>query len=322
MFKTRITELFGIKYPIIAGGMQTLSRAELVAAVGEAGGIGFITASTFEDVEDLRKEIRKTRELTDKPFGVNINLFPSSRPTFTEEKAQVCAEEKVHAVETSGRSPAAIMPILKSAGIIVMHKCARSRDAASVQKAGIDAVTIVGYECGGHPSMDEIGTFVLLPRTRELVSLPLVAGGGIATAAGLVGALALGADGVMMGTRFMATTECIAHPAFKEWMIQATETDTAFIQKSINNPSRVIKNSVSTQVLTLESRGATLEELMPLISGMRGRNVFAEGDMEAGVAACGQAVGLIHEVKSVKGVIDEIMEGASLLVDKLAAIKG
>lgn len=322
MFKTRITELFGIESPLLVGGMQWVSRAELVAAAANAGGLGFLTASTFDEPEDLRKEIRKARELTDKPIGVNFGLFPSARPTRVEEKIAVAVEEKVPVFETSGRNPEPYLALLRSGGAKVMHKCARVRDAVSVQKAGVDAVCIVGFEAGGSPGMDEVTTLVLVPKVRELISLPLVAGGGFANAHGFVAALALGAEGVLMATRFMATTECMVHPGFKEWMVKAAETDTALIQKSIRSPSRVMRNEVSTQVLEMEAKGTTLEELMPLVSGLRGRTVYNEGKMDAGIAHCGQAVGLVSSVKSVKEVYEEITEGATKIINDLKAISG
>jgi NAD(P)H-dependent flavin oxidoreductase YrpB (nitropropane dioxygenase family) len=312
MFKTRITEMFGIEYPILAGAMQWLSRAELVAAVANAGGLGFIASATFDTPEDLEAEIRRARELTDKPIGVNLNLFPSARPQQVEEMAQVTAEQKIPVVETSGHEPPdRLMPTLRAGKVTVMHKCARVRDARSAERAGVDAICIVGTECGGHPSMEEIGGSVLIPATVDAVSVPVVAAGGFADGRGLLAALALGAEGILMGTRFMLTTECILHENVKQRLLQARENETVMIQKSVQNPSRVLRNTVAEQVVAMEARGATLDDLMPLISGLHGRSLMQDGDLEAGTIACSQGVGLMHEVKPVREVIADIMRQAA-----------
>ncbi|MBI4299991.1 MAG: nitronate monooxygenase [Chloroflexi bacterium] len=317
MFKTRVTELFGIEYPIISGGLAYLSRAELVAAVANAGCIGFITSGTFDSPEELRREIRRARELTDKPIGVNLNLFPGSRPEMLDQFSDVLIEEGIKAVEGSGRSPAAILPKLKQAGVKYMHKVARVKDAASVERLGVDAIAVAGYECGGHPALTEVSTVVLVPSVVDAVKIPVVAAGGFADGRGLVTALALGAEAVLMGTAFMATAECPAHPKLKEWLIQAAETDTAVIQKSIGNPSRVIRNQVAEQVLAMEAKGATLEELLPMISGRRGQDVWDKGEMDAGVAPCGQSVGLVKKTQTVKEFVDEVLEQAAEVMRRL-----
>jgi len=316
MFQTRITELFDIKYPIICGGMYWIGRAELVAAVANAGGLGFIVGATFENVDDLRAEIRKARDLTDGPIGLNINLFPALRPQPIEAWVEVACEEKIPVVETSGRSPEAIVAPLHAGGIKIMHKVAGVRYARTVERVGCDAVSVVGHECGGHPGMDEVTTLIMVPATVDAVSIPVVAAGGFADGRGLVAALALGADAILMGTRFMATKECRGHPGWKDWLVNASEADTAFCMKSIKNPSRVIKNAVSAKVMEMEAQGATLEELIPIIAGQGGA-VFDDGKMDSQLASAGQAIGLIHDVPTVKELIDRIVDEAIEIRDRL-----
>ena len=318
MFQTRITELFDIKYPIICGGMYWIGRAELVAAVANAGGLGFIVGATFENVDDLRAEIRKARDLTDGPIGLNINLFPALRPQPIEAWVEIACEEKIPVVETSGRSPEAVVAPLHAGGIKIMHKVAGVRYARTVERLGCDAVCVVGHECGGHPGMDEVTTLVMVPATVDAVSIPVVASGGFADGRGLVAALALGADAVLMGTRFMATKECRGHPDWKEWLVNATEADTAYLMKSIKNPSRVIKNAVSAKVAEMEAQGATLEELIPIIAGQGGA-VFDDGKIDSQLASAGQAIGLIHDVPTVKELVDRIVEEALHIRQRLNA---
>ncbi|SFR04595.1 nitronate monooxygenase [Desulfoscipio geothermicus DSM 3669] len=316
--QTRITELLGIKYPIIQGGMQWLSRAELAAAVSNAGGLGIITAATHPSKEDLVEEIRKTRALTDKPFGVNISMLPNVGPQDkTRQYFEAVIEEKVPVVETSGRSPEKFIPCLKQVGIKLMHKVPAVRYAKKAERVGADAVIIVGFECGGHPGMDDVTTMILAPKTVDSVSIPVIAGGGIADARGFVSALAMGAEGVMIGTRFVATTESLAHPKYKEWMVNAQETDTLMIQRSIRNAARVMKNAAAEKVLEMEARGASLEELLTVISGRVGRRALFDGDIEGGTFAMGQCVGLINEIKPIKEVIKDIMSEAEAILSRL-----
>ena len=317
MFKTRITELFGIKYPIIAGGMHLLSRAELVAAVSNAGGLGILASTTFETKEDLREEIRKTKSLTNKPFGVNLNLFPMMRQRSVEEDIDLFIDEGVEVVESSGASPEPYVPLLKKAGIKIIHKVPAVRFARKAESAGVDAVTIVGFECAGHPGMDDVTSLILIPLTVDAVKIPVVAGGGFCDARSFVAALALGADGVVMGTRFVATHECIVHPKIKEWLVKAKETDTVLIDRSTGLPIRVIKNKPAEKALEMDKRGASLEELLTVISGELGRKAWMEGDIDAGVVSLGMAVGRIHEIVSVKKVIDDIIEEAKAICKRL-----
>jgi len=317
MFKTRITELFGIKYPIICGGMHLLSRAELVAAVSNAGGLGILASTTFATKEELREEIRKTKSLTDKPFGVNLNLFPMMRQRSVEEDIDLFIDEGVEIIESSGASPEPYVPRLKEAGIKIMHKVPGVRFAQKAERVGADAVAIVGFECAGHPGMDDVTSLILVPLTVDAVKIPVVAGGGFCDARSFVAALALGADGVVMGTRFVATHECIAHPKIKEWLVKAKETDTTLIDRSIGLPMRVIKNEPAEKALEMDKRGASLEELLTVISGELGRKAWLEGDVDAGVVSLGMAVGRIHEILSVKEVIDDIIEEAKDICKRL-----
>ncbi|MGQ9824733.1 MAG: NAD(P)H-dependent flavin oxidoreductase [Desulfotomaculales bacterium] len=319
--KTRITEMLGIRYPIIQGGMQWISRAELAAAVSNAGGLGIISAATHKTKKDLQNEIRKTRELTDRPFGVNISMLPEmTADDLTPVYVETVIEERVPVVETSGRSPEPFIRHLKEAGIRLFHKVPSVRFAKKAQSIGADAVIIVGFECGGHPGMDDVTTFILAPRAAESLSIPVIAGGGIADARGFVAALALGAEGVVMGTRFVATKECIAHQNFKEWIVQANETDTTLILRSIRNAARVMRNAAAQKTLEMEARGASIEELLTVVGGQIGRKALLEGDTDGGTFAIGQAIGLIHEIKTVAEVVEEIVRGAEEIYARLGKI--
>jgi NAD(P)H-dependent flavin oxidoreductase YrpB (nitropropane dioxygenase family) len=317
MFKTRITEMFDIKYPIIQGAMLWLSRAEFVAAVSNAGGLGIIASLTFPTARELRDEIRKTKSLTDKPFAVNITLLPTMRAANYEKYLDAAINEGVKIIETAGRSPEPYMKPLKDAGVKVMHKVARVKDAKAAERLGVDAVTIVGFEAAGHPGMDNITSLVLIPIAVDAVKIPVIAGGGIGDARGFVAALALGAEAVLMGTRFMASRECPMHPKIMQWLLQAGENDTLIIERSIKNAARVAKTDFAQKVLELEEKGITLEELLPLVSGLRGRKALEEGDINDGVIACGQVVGLIHDQPTVKELIDGIINEARLIGKRL-----
>lgn len=318
MFETRLTQLLGIKYPIIQGGLQWFATAQLASAVSEAGGLGIISSLTFPDQNRLRKEIRQIREMTEKPFGVNLSMLPElMKDDRTEEILQIIVEEEVPVVETSGRSPEPFIQKLKRAGIKLIHKVPSLRFAQKAESIGADAVIIVGFECGGRPGMDDVTSLVLIPSVADSVRIPVIAGGGIADARGFLAALALGAEGVLMGTRFIATYECPAHPRIKEWFVRARETDTVVIHRSIRSAARVIKNRTTEETLSMENRGASLEELMKVISGHMGQKALQEGDWEEAVIGCGQCVGLIHEIKSVREVIEEIVQGAQAILRKL-----
>jgi len=321
MLETQITKMFGIKYPIICGGMFWVGRAELIAALGDAGGLGFLTAATYPTIDELRDDIHRARDLTDKPIGLNINLFASVRPQPIEAWVEVALEEKIPVVETSGRSPQGIVEPLHAGGVKIMHKVPGVRYARTAERLGVDAVGVVGHEAGGHPGMDEVTTLVMLPAAVDAVKIPVVAGGGFADGRGLVAALALGAEAVLMGTRFMATKECRGHPAFKEWMVHAAETDTVYCMKSINNPSRLVKNAPVERVVEMEKRGATLEEMLPVLV-RQGPDVVDTGNMEDGLVSMGQSVGLVHDVPTVKELVDRIVEEALAARERLNKIIG
>lgn len=317
--QTRLTELLGIQYPIVQGGMQWLARAELAAAVSNAGGLGAVCALSFASFDDLRSEIRKLKDLTDKPFMVNVSMLPVIQDQeLFDRYFDVILEEGVGVVETSGRSPEAFVPRLKAAGIKILHKVPAVRFARKAESLGVDAITVVGFECGGHPGMDDVTSLVLVPRAVEEVKVPVIAAGGFADGRGLAAALALGAEGILMGTRFMATRECVVHPRFKEWMVGARETDTVLVQRSIRNPLRARRNKATDEVQELERGGATLADLLPLISGKEGREAYVSGDLDRGVVACGQAVGLVHDVPSVHELIVRIVNEAEEVAARLA----
>lgn len=321
MFETRVTKLLGIKYPIIQGGLQWLATAKLASAVSEAGGLGIISSLTFPDRESLINEIRLMKKMTKRPFGVNVSMLPElTKGDRTEEIVDILIEEKVPVVETSGRSPEPFIKKLKDNNIKLIHKVPSLRFAKKAETIGADAVSVVGFECGGHPGMDDVTSLVLIPIVSERLQIPVIAGGGIADSRGFLAALALGAEGVVMGTRFVTTKECPAHPKIKELFIQARETDTMIIQRSIKNAARVIRNKAAEKTLSMEQKGASLEELMTIISGQMSKEAYQVGDTEGAIIACGQCVGLIQEVKSVKEVIEEIIEGAKTILQRLNRI--
>lgn len=311
MLTTKINEILNIKYPILMGGMQWLSKAEFVASVSNAGGLAFITASTFRTPQELQSEIRKAKELTEKPFGVNISMLPDvSSGEQTQQFLDVTIAEKIKVIETSGRSPEELIPKAKDNGIKVIHKVPAGRYALSAEKAGADAVILVGYEAGGHPGLDQVGTFVNLQSAIKMVKIPVIAAGGICDGAGLAAVLMLGAQGAMMGTRFLATKESPVHQNLKDWMIQAKVTDTIITQRTIRNAFRCIRNEHAYQVLGMEESGATLKELLPVISGALGRRAWEEGHLNDASVAMGQDVGLIDDLPSVQELLDRIMKDA------------
>ena len=312
--------MFGIEYPIIQGAMLWLSRAELVAAVSNAGGLGIIAALTFPTARELREEIKKTKSLTDKPFAVNITLLPTLQQINYEEYIDAAIEEGVNIIETAGRSPKPYIKQLKDAGVKVMHKVARVKNVKTAERLGVDAVTIVGFEAAGHPGMDDVTSLVLIPLAVDAVNIPVIAGGGIADARGFVAALALGAEGVLMGTRFMVSKECPLHPKIVQWLLQARETDTLMIERSIKNAARVMKTDFAQRVLEMEEKGATLEQLLPMISGDRSKRSYISGDVNDAAIACGQVVGLIHEIPTVRESIEGIINEARLIGQRLYKI--
>ena len=318
MLKTRVTEMLGIEYPIIGGTMQWLSRAELVAAQSNAGCLGIIPSATFNSKEEFLQEIRKAKTLTDKPFAVNINLFPMMRPFSIDDMIDAVHEEEIKIVETSGRNPAEYIGKIKKNGAIHMHKCARVRDAVKAEREGIDIVTIVGIECGGHPSAEEVTTFVLLPKTVDSVSIPVMVGGGVSDGRGLAAALAMGAEGVVIGTRFIATSECPIHDNFKELLVDSEVTATTLLLRSAGAPLRAYRNKVAEEVLGMEAKGSKIEDILPTMSGIKGKEAYVSGDLNGGVFPCGQSAGLIKKVMTVKEMVEEITEDAQKAIRRIS----
>lgn len=316
--KTRITELFGVEHPIVQGGLMWIATAELTSAVANAGAMGFMTALTHETPEGLRQEIRKCRDLTDKPFGINLTFLPSLRQPDYAGYLQVCAEEGIVFIETAGRNPEPFMPHLKAAGMKVIHKCTSLRHAKKAQTIGCDAVSIDGFECAGHPGEDDVTSLVLLPATADALDVPVVASGGFGDGRGLVAALALGAEGMNMGTRFVATQETPIHPAIKQAIIDHNETDTTLIMRTLRNTERVLDNETARAVLEIESTGtAKIEDLIPYVSGRRGlQEVIRHGNIDGGTLAVGQVMGLIHDIPTVGELIERIMMEAEDLIGR------
>ena len=316
MFRTRITELLGVEYPIIQAAMMWVTNAELVSAVSNAGGFGILTALSYSP-EELKQEIRKIKQLTGKPFGVNVTFLPTLKPVNYDEYINIIIEEGVRIVETAGRSPEAFMEKFNKAGVKVIHKCTAVRFAKTAERIGCSAVSIDGFEAAGHPGEEDVTSLILIPLTVDAVKVPVIASGGFGDARGFVAALALGAEGVNMGTRFMATQEAPVHPKVKEWLINASERDTLLLLRTFRNTSRALKNSVSEKALEMEKKGATIEELVPLISGEKGREVLQTGDIERGMLTAGQVVGLIRSIPTVKDLITAIINDAQQIVKHL-----
>ncbi len=321
MFKTRVTELLNIQYPIMQGGLQHLGTPELASAVSNAGGLGTINALVYPTIPEFRAAIRQVKAMTDKPFCANVSMLPTLSPgEMTPEYFKVIVEEGVPVVETAGRNPKDFIPMLKAAGIKLIHKVPSVKLAKKVEDIGVDIVTIVGLECAGHPGMDDVTTMVLGNKTAKELKLPVLIGGGIADGAGFMAALALGGEGVVMGTRFVATEECIIHADFKKWIVGASENDTILIQRSIRNMVRAMKNKAAATCLEMEKNGAGLPELLAVISGKVGKKSMLEGDLDGGIFAAGQAVGLIDDVKSAKQVIDDMIAEAEQIMKRLNQI--
>ena len=315
MIKTRITEFFGIEHPIVQGGLMWIARSELASAVGNAGGIGFMTALTFPDPEDFRAEIKKCRELTDKPFGVNLTFLPTIRPPDYPAYIQVCVDEGVQFIETAGRNPEPYMEQIKSAGIKVVHKCTSVRHAVKAEKVGCDAVSIDGFEAAGHPGEDDVTTMILVPLTRDAISLPIIASGGLGDGRGLVGALGLGADGINMGTRFVATREAPVHPNVKQALVDHNERDTRLIMRTLRNTERVMHNPVVDEVLAIESQGNTqIADIAPFVSGLVGKEMLEQGQMDKGILAAGQTMGFVRDIPTCRELLDRIMTDAEQII--------
>ncbi|MFT0660809.1 NAD(P)H-dependent flavin oxidoreductase [Rhodococcus erythropolis] len=321
MLTTAFTETFGVRHPIVQGGMQWVGRAELVAAVANAGALGMLTALTQPTPDDLAREISRTRELTDQPFGVNLTILPTITPPPYDEYRNVIIDCGVKVVETAGSSPAPHLPHFHAAGIKVLHKCTSVRHAVKAQALGIDGISIDGFECAGHPGEDDVPGLVLIAAAAERISIPMIASGGFADARGLVAALALGADGINMGTRFMCTEESPIHRNIKEAIVAASEVDTELIFRSLRNTARVARNSISQEVVEILSSGGKFEDVRHLVAGARGRAVFDSGDPEAGIWTAGTVQGLIHDVPTVGELVERIVaESEALIAGRLTGL--
>lgn len=314
MLKTRFTELFGVEHPIAQGGMQWVGRAELVAAVANAGALGFITALTQPTPEALTQEIARCRDMTDKPFGVNLTILPSVTPPPYAEYRRAIIESGIKIVETAGYKPEEHVNELKKHGVKIIHKCTAVRHALSAERMGVDAISIDGFECAGHPGEDDIPGLILIPAAADKVKVPMLASGGFGDGRGLVAALALGAEGINMGTRFCATKEAPIHDVFKEAMVKNDERSTDLIFRTMRNTGRVAKNAISQEVVKLEKQGATFEDIRHLVSGARGREGLERGELDHGLWWAGMVQGLIHDIPTVKELIDRIMAEAEAII--------
>jgi NAD(P)H-dependent flavin oxidoreductase YrpB (nitropropane dioxygenase family) len=312
--KTRFTETFGIEQPLMQGGMQWVGRAELVGAVANAGALACITALTQPTPEDLSKEITRCREVTDRPFGVNLTILPSIKPPPYAEYRQAIIEAGVKIVETAGSNPQEHLEHFHPAGVKVIHKATSVRHALKAQSLGVDAVSIDGFECAGHPGEDDVAGLVLIPAAANVIEIPLIASGGIADGRGLVAALALGADGVNMGTRFMCTAESPIHPKIKEQIVANDERSTNVIFRPFRNSARVAKNSVSDEVLEIQGEGGQFEDVRHLVSGKRGATVYETGDPDAGIWWAGQVQGLIKDVPTAAELVTRIVAEAEEII--------
>ena len=315
--RTRITELLGIEHPIVQGGMHYVGYASLASAVSNAGGLGIVTALTQPTPEDLAEEIVRCRDMTDRPFGVNITILPTFKDVPYGEYLRVIIEGGVKIVETAGRNPEPHLPALQAAGIKVIHKCTSVRHALKAERIGCDAVSVDGFECGGHPGEDDVPNMILLPRAAEELTIPFLASGGMADGRSLVAALALGADGMNMGTRFIATKEAPVHDNVKQALVAADELETRLIMRPLRNTERVLSNAATEAVLDIERQkggDVGIEDIRHLVAGEQGRKVLQDGQMDAGAWSCGMVAGLIHDVPTVRELIARIMAEAEEII--------
>jgi nitronate monooxygenase len=325
MIKTRLTEMFGVQHPIVMGGMTGVGYADLVAAVANAGALGFLTAHMFDSAESLSAEIQRVRDQTDNPFGVNMTILPSINPIPYDEYRQAICESGVKIVETAGRTPEPHLPDFKANDVKVIHKCTSVRHARTAERLGVDVISIDGFECAGHPGEDDVTIIVLLPATVDAVDIPVIASGGMADGRSLAAALALGAEGVNIGTRFLATHEAKIHQNVKQQIVDNTERDTVLINRTLRNTSRVARNDVSMQVAEIQQDASkTFDDVKELVAGARGRaNVLEGGDINGGIWTVGQSQGLIHELKSCKDLVADITaEAESIMGQRLASMLG
>jgi NAD(P)H-dependent flavin oxidoreductase YrpB (nitropropane dioxygenase family) len=317
VLKTRFTELLGIEHPIVQGGMQWVGRAELAAAVSNAGGLGIITGLTQPTPQALKDEIARCRQMTSKPFGVNLTILPTLKPIPHDEYAQAIIDSGVKIVETAGSNPAKYIGMFKQAGIKVLHKCTAVRHALTAERHGADVISIDGFECAGHPGEDDVPNQILIPACVDKVKVPVIASGGFADGRGLAMALAMGAEGINMGTRFMATKEAPIHPNVKQKIVEAGERDTALIFRTLRNTSRVFKNKVAEEVVRIEREkgpAMKIDDVAHLVAGTRGRQVYEEGDTDLGIWSAGMVVGLIHDVPTCQELVTRIVREAEEII--------
>ncbi len=323
MLKTELTERLGIEHPIVAGTMMNITTPEFVAACSEAGALGILASAIYKTTDDLRAAIQRTKELTDKPYAVNVNLFPALMPTDQLSYIKIMLEEGVPVIETSGHAaPEEYVPIFKEAGVTWIHKCAGARYARKAASLGADMVEVVGYENGGATGVLDIGTFVLTPSVVDAVNMPVLAGGGISDGRGLAAILALGAEGAVIGTRIMATKECPIHDDLKQALLGATETDTVLIMRSLHATHRVWNNAAAKRVLDLEAGSpGDPTEIFSAAAGAKAKKMYDEGDLDVGVVSCGQGIGLVNDIPTVKELFARIVAEAESVIDKMSAAK-
>jgi NAD(P)H-dependent flavin oxidoreductase YrpB (nitropropane dioxygenase family) len=319
MFRTRITEMLGIRYPLVGGTMMWISTSEFVAAISNAGGLGILASAMYESQEALADAIDRVRDRTDKPFAVNLNLFPMIRPIDNNEYLDVVIQKGVRIVETSGHSaPEDLCARFKQAGLIWIHKCVGIRYALKAQSLGTDIITVVGYENGGATGRLDTGTLVLVPCVREAVKVPVIGGGGVSDGRGFLAVLALGAEGVIVGTRLLATKETPIHDNLKKALIQASELDTILVMRSIGATHRVWANAAARRCLELEAQQADLSEILKIVGGQKAREMYDTGALDEGIISCGQGVGLVHDIPTVKELFDNIIAQATDIARRLA----
>ena len=316
--RTRVTELLGIEHPIVQGGMQWVGIAEMAAAVSNAGGLGIITGLTQPTPEDLAKEIERCRGMTDKPFAVNLTILPTIKPIPYEDYARAIVDSGIKIVETAGRNPEPFLPLFKDAGIKVIHKCTSIRHSLKAENIGCDMVSVDGFECAGHPGEDDVTNLILLPLAARRLKIPFLASGGFGDGKGLAAALAMGADGINMGTRFMVTKEAPIHEKVKQKMVDASELDTSLIYRTLSNTARVFKNSIAEQVINIESApGQTkFEDIQQLVQGAKGRELFDTGDLDQGIWSAGMIVGLIDDIPTCQELISRIVSEAEEIINE------
>lgn len=320
MLKTRFTEEFGVEFPVVQGGMQGVGIAELVSAVANAGALGFLTALTQPTPEALSKEIDRTRDMTDKPFGVNLTILPTINPVPYDEYADVIVGAGIKIVETAGRSPEPHMPRFKDGGVKVIHKCTSVRHSLKAESLGVDAISIDGFECAGHPGEDDIPGLILIPAAASKVKIPIIASGGFGDGRGLAAALMLGADGINMGTRFMATVEAPIHQNMKDKLVEASELDTALIFRTMRNTARVFKNAVAEEVVVKESEGASFSDIQDLVAGTKGRAAMQDGEIDGGIWSAGMVAGLIDDIPTCKELVARICADAEEIIQSRAKL--